>query len=188
MTFTNGSPGCYNGRNDLRMLPEPVWFPADFGGTYNMLRKLACVLFLLISILMCTVPVAASSYMEHEGLEVTVVTDKEQYDAGESITATITVTNTTGETVNVVNLEQLIPAGYALAADSAASMSEFELLPGETVVLEVTLEGQPVELQEGEGEQTSFVDKILYGETFGIPNLLLTVLALIAFGIFMLLT
>ena len=154
----------------------------------NMLRKLASILVLLISIVVCALPVAASSFAEYEGLEVSIVMDKEQYDAGEPITATITLTNTNSRPVNIVNLEQLIPEGYVLAEDSEAAKSNFEIKAGETVTLEVTMEGAPVQLEDGEAEPTSFIDKLLYGETMGISNLLLAVLALIAFGVFMLLT
>lgn len=152
------------------------------------LRKaIICVLLLLC---LCTLvfPVAASTYMEYEGLEVSIVMDKEHYDYGEPITATITVTNTNSRPVNIVNLEQLIPEGYVLSENSTAAKSNFQINAGETVVLEVTMEGAPVQLEEEEAEATSFFDKLLYGETMGVSNLLLAVLALIAFGVFMLLT
>lgn len=151
--------------------------------------KKTIILFLLLMLFSAMVlPVAASTFMEYDGLEVTVEMDKEQYDEGEPITATITVTNTNDRSVTIVNLEQLIPEGYVLAADSEASKSNFEIKSGETVVLEVTFEGQPAESQEGEAEPEGFLDKLLYGYTLGIPNLLLAVIVLIAFGIFMLLT
>lgn len=151
--------------------------------------KKTIILFLLLMLFSAMVlPVAASTFMEYDGLEVTVEMDKEQYDEGEPITATITVTNTNDRSVTIVNLEQLIPEGYVLAADSEASKSNFEIKSGETVVLKVTFEGQPAESLEGEAEPEGFLDKLLYGYTLGIPNLLLAVIVLIAFGIFMLLT
>lgn len=128
---------------------------------------------------------AASTYMEHEGLEVTVKMDKEQYDTGEPITATITVTNTNAYTVTIANLEQLIPEGYALVKDSQAALKNIELSPNRTLVLEVTFEG---EAEQEEGAAEDFFSKLLYGETWGIPNLLIAVILVFAFVIFMLLT
>lgn len=128
---------------------------------------------------------AASTYMEHEGLEVTVEMDKEQYDTGEPITATITVTNTNAYTVTIANLEQLIPEGYKLADDSVAAMKNIELSPNRTMVLEVTFVGEAA----AETAVTEdFFAKLFYGETWGIPNLLIAVVLVIAFILFMLLT
>ena len=104
------------------------------------------------------------------------------------MTATITVVNTNDHAVTIVNLEQLIPEGYVLSENSEVSMQNVEMQPGQTIVLQVTFEGEPAQPGEGEEEYTSFWDKLLYGQTWGIPNILLAVLGLIAFGIFMFLT
>lgn len=129
---------------------------------------------------------AASTYMEHEGLNITVQMDKEQYGDDEPITATIIVENTSFETVTITNLEQLIPEGYQLAGGSDDSMQNIELMPSEIVILEVTFEKDPYVAESASTED--FFDKILYGETLGISNLLLVVIAAIAFAVFMLLT
>lgn len=150
------------------------------------LRKLSILFLLLIWLCLLAVPVAASTYMEHQGLEVTVVMDKEHYDNGEPMTATITVKNTNGYPVTVVNLEQLIPEGYVLSENSEVAMSNFEIKAGETVVLAVTMEGIPEETEAA--EEMNFFDKLLYGETWGISNLLLAVLVLVVFGVYMILT
>ena len=152
------------------------------------LRKIVSVALLLMCVYAFSLPANASAQMEHEGLAVTIAMDKEQYESGEPITATITVTNTNDHTVSVVNLEQLIPEGYALAENSVAAKQNFEIPAGETVVLEVTIEGQQIQLDEEEEETTDFFDKLFYGETMGIPNLLLAVIVLIAFCIYMWLT
>ena len=112
--------------------------------------------------------------------------DKEAYEAGEAITATITVKNTSANPMTIANLEQLIPEGYKLSEDSKAAAENIELRPNQTYELEVTFEG-------GNGEQAevsaqSIFDKIIYGQTKGIPNLLIAVLVVIAFVVFMLLT
>ncbi|MBQ2861741.1 MAG: hypothetical protein IJE83_03020, partial [Oscillospiraceae bacterium] len=93
-------------------------------------KKAAAVLMAAAIICALSVPVFAS-YMEHEGLEVSVEMDKESYEEGELITATITVKNTNAEAVIITNLEQLIPEGYELAKDSEAATENVELAPGE---------------------------------------------------------
>ena len=154
----------------------------------KLLQKLISIAVLAVLLGMLALPAAASSYSEHEGLQVTVEMDKEQYDVGEPMTATITVVNTNDHAVTIVNLEQLIPEGYVLSENSEVSMQNVEMQPGQTIVLQVTFEGEPAQPGEGEEEYTSFWDKLLYGQTWGIPNILLAVLGLIAFGIFMFLT
>ena len=150
--------------------------------------KLFCIILLAILCMnLLALPTAASAVTEYDGLRVTVEMDKEHYDNGESITATITVTNTTEETIVIVNLEQLIPDGYRLVEGSVASKEDVDIKAGETVTLQVSFEGDP-EVDNGETGEENFVDKLLYGETWGMPNILLAVLAAIAFGIFMLLT
>ena len=151
------------------------------------LRKVVSAALLLICAYVFALPAMASAQMEHDGLDVKIVMDKEQYESGEPITATITVTNTNDHAVSVVNLEQLVPEGYVLAADSVAAKQNFEIPAGETVVLEVTLESQQTESAEEE-ETTNFLDKLLYGETLGIPNLLWAVILLIVFCVYMWLT
>lgn len=129
---------------------------------------------------------AMATHMVHEGLDVTIVMDKEQYDDGEPITATITVKNTNNVSVTITNLEQLIPDGYRLAENSLASMKNIELGAGQTVVLEVTFQGEETAAQEAQNED--FFAKIIYGETWGIPNILLTLIVIAAIAIFMWLT
>ena len=152
------------------------------------LQKLICLFLLILCAGMLALPVAASSYAEYDGLQVSVEMDKEQYEEGEPITATISVTNTNAYSVTIVSLEQLIPEGYVLAEDSEVSMQNVEMQSGQTIVLQVTFVGEPVETVEGDGESGSFWDKLLYGETWGIPNILLLVIGLIAFAIYMFLT
>ena len=150
--------------------------------------KLFCVILLAILCMnLLVLSAAASAVTEYDGLRVTVEMDKEHYDNGESITATITVTNTAEDTITIVNLEQLIPDGYRLVEGSVASKENVDIKAGETITLQVSFEGVP-EADNGEAGEGDFFDKLLYGETWGVPNILLAVLAAIAFGIFMLLT
>ncbi|MBQ6718916.1 MAG: DUF11 domain-containing protein [Oscillospiraceae bacterium] len=139
---------------------------------------------LLIALIM--LPVSAErTVVKHDGLEVVVETDQEQYAPGEPITATITVRNTSTNTITIANLEQLIPEGYRLTGSSKAGVQDIELRPEQTTTLKVTFVGEP---EEQTAAAKGFFDKLLYGETWGIPNMLLAVLAAIAIVIFMLLT
>lgn len=149
-------------------------------------RGMSLLLLALICTMLALPAAAASTYMEHEGLEVTVEMDKEQYEDGEPITATIIVENTNLETVTITNLEQLIPEGYHLAEDSKASEQNIELLPGEVMVLEVTFEKEAAEAASDVPED--FFGRILFGETWGLPNLLIIMIVVIAVAVFMILT
>lgn len=137
---------------------------------------------------MLAMPTAASTYMEYEGLSITVEMDQDSYDANEPITATITVTNTNDQTVTIVSLEQLIPEGYVLAEDSVASLSNFAIQSGQTITLQVTFTAETDQTSEGEEDSESFFDTLLYGFTWGIPNILLAFILVVVFIIFMILT
>lgn len=150
------------------------------------LHKIFAIIMLIV-LLQCSVLPVMASQMEHEGLEVTVQMDKEIYEEGEPITATITVKNTNPETVTITNLEQLIPEGYKLAEDSEANTTDVVLGPEESVTLNVTY-GEPPELSAEEEAVQSFVDTVIYGETVGIPNVLIAFLAAIGIFVFFKLT
>lgn len=156
----------------------------------NLHKTLSLILAALLCAMLLALPAAATTtHMEYNGLEVTVEMDKEEYDFGEPITATITVKNTSAQIITIANLEQLIPEGYRLAEDSKASAQNIELLPGRTTVLEVTFEGDTAAEPAEEGASGwNFLNTLLYGETMGVPNLLLAVLAVIAIAVFMFLT
>ena len=148
------------------------------------LRKIFAALVLLMCVLSMALP-ATATVSEHEGLEVRVDMDKESYEEGEAITATITVTNTNSYAVTIVNLEQLIPAGYVLSEGSEVSRENVVVNAGDILTLQVTYEGEPAETEEGEA---GFLDKLLYGTSLGLPNLMWALLLVIAFVIYMLLT
>lgn len=151
----------------------------------KLFRRLLPVFLLIYCITICSVSVKASEPQEYQGLQITAMMDKEMYEEGEPITATITVVNTNSQSVTVVNLEQLIPEGYVLAENSEVSTQNVEIKPGQSIELQVTFEGEPEEAEDGEGD---FWDKVFYGETFGIPNLILIVFGVIFFIVFMALT
>ena len=145
-----------------------------------------CLLLILCMSYLILPAAATSNFMEHEGLEITVQMDKEQYEEYEPITATIVVENKSTEIVTIDNLEQLIPAGYVLSNNSQVSTENVELLPQEIVVLQVTYEQESAD--DAVAAQEDFFDKLLFGETWGLPNVLLIVLLAIAVTIFMILT
>lgn len=133
-------------------------------------------------------PVSAA-YMEHEGLEITIEMDQEVYNAGEPITATITVKNTNSGTSTISNLEQLIPDGYRLSESSEASMKNITLRGGQAIVMNVTfVEDTAAQITTESETGMDFLTKLTEGKTLGIPNLLWALLLAIGFVIFMLLT
>lgn len=152
----------------------------------KLFRRLIPIFLLIFGILICPVSANASAPQEYDGLQVMVTMDKETYEEGEAITATITVVNTNSQPVTVMNLEQLIPEGYVLAENSAVSTQNVEIRPGQTIELQVTFEGEPEDA--AEGAEGSFWDKVFYGETIGVPNLILIVFGVIFFIVFMALT
>lgn len=149
------------------------------------LRKWLAVICLTAFVLPVLTLGVGATVMENEGLRVSVVMDKEHYAPGEAITATFTVENISGKTVTVNSLEQLIPEGYQLAEGSEAITEKVDLSPGETLTLSVTYAGDP---EAETAAEEDFFHKIIYGKTWGLPNLLLILIALAAFAIFMFLT
>lgn len=95
---------------------------------------------ILLSVLLClsmmTIPAFAASESQ-DGLEVTLVTDKEAYTQDEKIVAILSVKNTNDFAVNNLSLENVIPDGYKLAEDSVAVKQVESLKAGATVTLKV---------------------------------------------------
>lgn len=152
-----------------------------------ILRRIQAVLLLLILVgTMALSAAATTTTSKYDGLEVTITMDKEAYNVGEPITAKITVKNTSFDTITITNLEQLIPEGYQLAPGSKVAEKNIDLPPSRQITLEVTYEGSTE--ASGQAGETDFFAKLLYGETFGISNLLIAVILAIAFAIFMFLT
>lgn len=101
-------------------------------------RKIPILLLaILLSIAMMTVSAYAVT-SSHDGVKVTLKTDKSVYQKGESITATITVKNTSKVEVTNISLEGLIPEGYTLDKKSTATKTVESLAAGETATLTVT--------------------------------------------------
>ena len=145
----------------------------------------AAMLALLLSLSVLLLPVFATvTSTEHEGLEITIEMDKEQYEADESITATITVKNISKNEITIHSLEQLIPEGYSLAEDSDVSKGEVTLRPGRKVVLTVTMDSE----YEPEEPEPTWWEIILYGSTWGVRNIVLLLIAVALIVLFFILT
>lgn len=152
----------------------------------GVLRRIyAAVLLLILCTTVLVLPAAANTMVfESNEVEVTIEMDKEVYDVGEPITATLTIKNVTSDALTIRKAEGLVPEGYELSSESKEALTNLELRAGGTAVLKVVFEAEPGEA----AQQEDIWHKLLYGETLGIPNLLIAVILVIAFAIFMFLT
>ncbi|MBE6924182.1 MAG: VWA domain-containing protein [Ruminococcaceae bacterium] len=92
------------------------------------MKKTLIVLLMLALIAMLAVPVLGAEVTK-EGLTVSLTTNQITYEQNDSITATLTLTNSGEESVRDLELELFIPEGYALDADDES----IELLePGQS--------------------------------------------------------
>lgn len=96
------------------------------------------VLLLVVAVTCCMATTAFAATNTQDGIEVTLTTDKTEYSSGEEIIVTLIVTNTNDTAVTNVSLESLIPEGYKLADDSAATKQIDILNYGESITLTVT--------------------------------------------------
>lgn len=152
------------------------------------MRRIRRLLALFLSsVFICgLMAIPAMARVTHtDGLEIKITMDKEEYNADEPITATIVVKNVRPIPVTVTNIEQLIPEGYALDENSRAALKDTTLKSNESVTLTVTLLPESDFVEE---EEEDFFTKLIEGETWGMSNLLLAVLAALAIIIFMILT
>lgn len=124
---------------------------------YVVKKSLAVLLALVLCVGMLAIPTYAAE-VSQDGLEATLTTDKDVYDQGETIVATLTVTNTGDADVVNVSLENLTPEGYAPEEGNETVMRMETLAAGETVTLTVSfvaekpIEGETEEPTEGATE------------------------------------
>lgn len=103
----------------------------------KVMKKLSQVLVLL-ALCFCAMSVSAfAETIDSDGMQISLTTDKEAYSKSESITATLSVTNTNGFVVTDVSLEHYIPAGYKLASGYESTAALDTLEAGETAVITV---------------------------------------------------
>ncbi len=146
------------------------------------IQKIFSALLLMLLMLQLFAMPAMASEVEHDGLDITIVTDKENYELDEDINAVITVKNTNDYAVIVADLEQLVPEGYKIKEKADIQLKDIELQPGETITLDVTFENETPALSEENIE--NFLDEIIYGETLKIPNILIVFVLLIGIILF----
>lgn len=147
------------------------------------MKKIFSVLLLSILLLQIfALPAMASQSVEHDGIEIEIVTDKENYELDEDIKAVITVRNTNEQAVIIADLEQLVPEGYKIKESADIQLKDIELAPDETITLNVTLVSEAGVLS-GEAAE-NFFDTIIFGETWGIPNILIVLILIIGVFVF----
>lgn len=95
-----------------------------------------------VLVLLCMVVVSVPAFAAEktqDGITVALTADKENYQEGETIVATLTVANNNSTTVEDLYLETLIPEGYKLSDDTKAASNIKSLGAGESVVLTTKL-------------------------------------------------
>ena len=91
----------------------------------GILRRIyAAVLLLILCTTVLVLPAAANTMVfKSDELEVTIEMDKEVYDAGEPITASLTIKNISSDAVTIKKAEGLVPEGYKLDAASKEALT-----------------------------------------------------------------
>lgn len=88
------------------------------------MKKIASFLFKLVLVfcLLCALPLAAEakSAETRSGLEVSLITDKDAYLAGEEVQVTVQIKNTNTFKVENVSIETLLPDGWHLKSGNQA--------------------------------------------------------------------
>lgn len=101
------------------------------------MEKLTAIILTLLTVVSFAITAHAAEITQ-DGIEIGLVTDKAAYSADESITATVTVTNTNDFAVTDVSLQSITPEGYQIASGSE-DLKQIEMLNAkESVVLTVT--------------------------------------------------
>ena len=107
-------------------------------------KSLAVLLALVLCVGMLALPAYAAEVAQ-DGLEVTLTTDKDVYEQGETIVATLTVKNTNDVAAINVSLESLVPEGYLLEDGNENMMQVETLAVGESVTLTVCFVAEEIE-------------------------------------------
>lgn len=102
------------------------------------MKKIRIIFTAIFSCILFCVSSAITSFAATEvqdGLEVALLTDKENYNLDEKITANLTVTNTNDFEIINVSLENFIPNGYKLSKDCSSSLDVERIKPNEKITL-----------------------------------------------------
>ena len=99
------------------------------------MKKALC--FMLVLLLLCVMPAAVfAAEVEHQdGLEVSLITDKGTYAAGDDIGLSISVENTNAYAVEGIELDVPVPQGYTMAE----MPQPLNLAAGESKTVQLTL-------------------------------------------------
>ena len=113
------------------------------GGDFVKYTK--TILSLLLAVLLCAgllaMPAQAAE-VNQDGLQVTLTTDQASYTDDQTVTASLTVTNTNDFALENVDLSLLIPEGFEAAGGTENSLKVSQLAAGQTVTLTVTLKSR----------------------------------------------
>ncbi len=109
---------------------------------------------LLAAVLMCSMALIVSAKTQtQDGISVTLSTDKDKYNAGESVTAVLTVKNESGDDIEDVKLTGTAPDGYKPANGEQTEKSFNVIAAGESVSLTVRFDdgqgGTPPKTDDG---------------------------------------
>lgn len=103
----------------------------------KMIKKLSAIAVSAVMMFSIAGINAFAATTTQDGLEVTLNTDKQNYNKDDKITTTLSVKNTNDIAISNVSLENVIPDGYKLD-DGSANVKQLETLnPNETAELSV---------------------------------------------------
>lgn len=104
------------------------------------LRKTLVFLTTVFLMVVLTVVPGFAASATQDGITATLTTDKNQYESGEKIRTTVTVTNNNTYAVKDVTLEELLPDGYQLDGETSVSTKNIgSLEAGDSISLDVIL-------------------------------------------------
>lgn len=104
--------------------------------TYESVEKLKVVVLTMLFCIGVMVQPALAATMVQDGIEATLTTDKENYQQGEEITVTLTVTNTNRTEATNVSLETFLPDHFVVAENNETAKQVTSLKAGETITLQ----------------------------------------------------
>lgn len=134
------------------------------------IKKVSAFILMVALCMSVMVKPAFAASTSQDGLEVTLTTDKDTYEKGDQITATLVVKNTNDFAISNVSLENMIPDGYKLADGSTTTKQVESLDAGESVTLTVTYVAEDANDNEdnpGGGDDSGEIDKPGSGDSTG---------------------
>ncbi len=104
-------------------------------------RKVKRALLLLLTLMVCLSAVTAhAATFAQDGIEVTLTTDKSNYEENEEIDVTLTITNSNDEDIAPVTVQYTLPETCRIDANQGSYTEHFDIIKsGETKVVKTTL-------------------------------------------------